>query len=142
MLRKLVPFRTFHYGWLNEAEAGPAPSPALLAQLEQQNSWTFMIDGEVIACAGTTTQWPGRHAAWAVLDQQRSGRHMGWITRETRKNLDGVKGRIEMTVRTDFPQGLKWARMLGFRIETPRLERYGPDGEDHVGFVRINYASE
>jgi hypothetical protein len=75
--------------------------------------------------------------AWTYLGQN-TQRDMVRITKEALRKLSEVKGRIEMTVRADYRQGLRWAEMLGFRVETPLLEKFGPFGEDHVGFVRIN----
>lgn len=138
----VTPFRAHHYEWLREsnptADGGMfVATRPLLLQLEQQNSWTGVVDGLPIACAGTYVQWPGRHTAWAYLGKN-TGPHMKWITKAVIANLAGVKGRIELTVRADFEIGQRWARMLGFEVESPRLKAFGPLGEDHVGFVRIN----
>lgn len=140
MDRKIVPFKRWHYEWLDAvAEPGYTPlHPSVLAVLEQQKSYTGIVDGEVVFCAGTVEQWPTRHTSWAALHEKLSAQHILWITREVRAGLDRVKGRIELTVRRDFPQGMKWARLLGFHLETPLLACYGPEGEDHAGFVRIN----
>lgn len=140
--RRVVRFRAHHYDWLREgnptADGGVfVPTPAVLAQVEQQNSWTGVVEGEPIACAGTVLQWPGRYTAWAYMGRN-TGPHMRWLTKAVLDNLAGVKGRIELTVRADFPAGQRWARMLGFEVETPLLKAFGPLGEDHVGFVRMN----
>ena len=138
--RIVVPFRRWHYDWLApRAEGGrlPAMSDGLMAQLEVSNSWTGVIDDVPLVCAGTVQAWPGRHQAWAYVSRG-TLRHMSWITSEVLSNLARVKGRIELTVRADFPAGLRWAKTLGFKIETPCLEAFGLDGENHVGFVRIN----
>lgn len=139
---RVVPFKRHHYDWLREsnptADGGAFAAPeGVLSQLERQNSWTGVIDGTPIACAGTIQQWPGRHTAWAYMGRN-TGRHMVWITRAVLANLATVKGRIELTARSDFALGQRWAEMLGFRVETPCLEQYGPQGEDHVGYVRVN----
>lgn len=139
---RVAPFRRHHYEWLRAsnptADGGMfVATESTLAQLERQNSWTGVVDGTPIACAGTYMQWPGRHTAWAYLGRN-TGPHMKWITKAVLANLAGVKGRVELTVRSDFPAGQRWARMLGFKVETPKLEAFGPLGEDHVGFVRIN----
>lgn len=105
--------------------------------MESANSWTGVVDGTPVVCAGTLQQWPGRHTAWAYVAKG-TRPHMAWITERVRENLDGLKGRIELTVRADFAPGLRWARRLGFAVESPLLKMYGPHGEDHVGFVRIN----
>jgi hypothetical protein len=140
--RIVVPFKPIHYEWL--CASGPssdaytvAQIDAIAPQLMRENSWTGVVDGEPVVCAGTIKQWEGRHLAWAYLAQN-TGPHMLWITREVRKALAKVQGRLEFTVRADFPAGMKWAEMLGFEIETPCLEAFGPQGESHVGFVRFN----
>jgi hypothetical protein len=140
MLRKIVPFRSWHYEWLGDgSEPGVVKvHPSVLAELEGQNGGSGTVDGELVFCAGTIRQWPQRHVAWALLHPTLSKRHMLWITREVQKNLARVQGRIEMTVRADFPSGQRWAEMLGFEVETPLLKQYGPEGEDHVGYTRIN----
>lgn len=139
MLRSVVPFRRWHFDWLGESiEPCLGLSAATLGVLEAQESYTGMVDGEVVACAGLVRQWPTRHIAWALLNREKAPAHILWISRAVRAHLAGVKGRIEMTVRADFPQGQRWAELLGFKIETPRLEKFGPEGEDHIGYVRIN----
>ena len=140
MDRRVIPFKRWHYDWLGAtAEPGNTRlAPSVLAQLESENSYAGIVDGEVVFCAGTVAQWPTRHTTWALLHETLSKQHMLWITREVRAGLDKVKGRIELTVRTDFTPGMKWAHLLGFHIETRLLACYGPEGEDHVGFVRIN----
>ncbi len=141
MDRRVAPFRRHHYQWLREsnptADGGMfVATDSILAQLESQNSWTGVVDGTPIACAGTYQQWPGRHTAWAYLGKN-TAPHMRWITAAVVANLAAVKGRVELTVRSDFPIGQRWAEMLGFRVETPCLQAYGPQGEDHVGYVRF-----
>src|SRR5690349_1531808 len=116
----VVPFRAHHYEWLREdnptADGGMfVPGERLLSQLENQYSWTGVVDGVPIVCAGTVQQWPGRHTAWAYLGKN-TGPHMVWITKQVIARLDEVKGRVEFTVRSDFPIGQRWARLLGFKI--------------------------
>lgn len=141
MHRFVVPFKRWHYDWLVQA-GSPAEGKTIrvddytLTTLEEANSWTGVVDGEVIACAGTMQQWKGRHFAWAYLSKD-AGPHLLWITRQVREKIKDVEGRIEFTVRKDFADGHKWARLLGFKVETPLLEKFGPYGEDHVGYVRI-----
>lgn len=139
MVRKIVPFKRWHYGWLEVAKPNRyALHDSVLAQMEEANSYTGIVDGNVVFCAGTLAQWPTRHIGWALLHERLSRPHILWITREVRAGLECVKGRIEMTVRADFTQGQRWAKAIGFRVETPLLEAYGPDGEDHIGYVRVN----
>lgn len=138
---RLVPFRRWHLDWIKsggEAVGGEGGlTPEVLAALERQNSWTAVVDDAAIACGGTMLQWPGRHIAWVYLNAQ-AGPHMGFITKAVLKQLEQIEGRVELTVRKDFEKGHRWARMLGFKVETPTLEAFGPLGEDHVGYVRFN----
>lgn len=141
--RRLVPFKHWHFDWMQEASSVSdgtsiqTISSASLKPCENMDSWTGVIDGRPIGCAGVVQHWPGRYVSWAYLGLD-TGPHMRWITRCALAGLERTKGRIEMTVRADFPAGQRWAEMLGFQVETPRLEAYGPEGEDHVGYVRIN----
>ena len=140
MDRRTVPFRRWHYDWIVEQDAAEGGmfrlSPQVAAQAEGENSWTGVVDGAPVACAGTMQYWPGRHMAWAYIVRG-ARRHMPWITKEVVKVLDQVRGRIELTVRCDFPAGQRWAARLGFVVETPVLRAFGPEGEDHVGWVRF-----
>jgi hypothetical protein len=141
VIKQIVPFRRWHLVWLQEQ--GPAADGNfgygvdVLMTLEKQNCWTVVQDGKPIACGGTLLQWPGRHQAWMYMAPQTS-RHMRFITHAVQSGLEKIKGRIEFTVRADFAQGHRWAKMLGFSVETPCLKDYGPEGEDHVGYVRFN----
>lgn len=141
--RFTVPFKSWHYAWLSSREA-PAEGGALygltdatLAELERGTNWTVVADGEPLACGGVIQQWPGRHIAWMYLGKM-TAPHMLWLTREVLATLSKITGRIEFTVREDFSEGHRWARMLQFEVETPKMLRYAPDGASHTGYVRFN----
>ena len=139
--RRVTPFMPWHYDWLRASE--PAEGATLtidettLGVIAKSNSWTGAVDGAPVICAGTIQHWPGRHMAWAYVARG-TLKHLSWITERVRENLAGLKGRIEFTVRADFAPGLRWAKSLGFEVETPLMKSFGPLGENHVGFVRIN----
>lgn len=140
MTKMIVPFRRWHLVWLMGEESLQGSMPMgveTLMELERQNSWTAVHDGSPLACGGTIQQWRGRHVAWMYLTAK-TGPHMGFITRAVKSALEKVEGRVELTVRQDFDKGHRWAKLLGFQVETPVLEAYGPDGENHVGYVRMN----
>lgn len=138
--RDVVPFKRWHLLWL--LEDGPAAggmgafSNEMLTCMER-NGWTATYDGAPVGCGGLVMHWPGRHMAWVYLNAN-AGPHMLFITRAVRRVLDNTDGRIEMTVREDFDAGHRWAKLLGFQVETEVLRAYGPEGESHVGYVRIN----
>lgn len=138
----LRPFRAWHIGWIKDKGLPVGgwidPSEELLFTLEKHNSWTAIGDeGEPIACGGTVQIWPGRHSAWAYMGPI-TAPHMVVITRYALECLARAKGRIEMTVRVDFEAGHRWAKMLGFKVETPVMPFYGPGGEAHSAYVRFN----
>ena len=101
-MRKVVPFQKIHYEWLEHrwpsSDGLKTHMPSeVLAQLEQQNSWTGTLNGVPFICAGTMYQWPGRHCAWAYLGEN-TAPHMMWITRQVLLGLEKVKGRIEFEI--------------------------------------------
>jgi len=137
---RVTAFRRWHLDWLGpEAEGGDFQLPLEAArELELSGlCQTVLYEDAPIACGGLAQIWPHRYQAWMLLDR-RTGRHMPWITKQVSAYLQKVVGRVELTVRADFPQGQRWARMLWFELETPLLRQYGHDGADHVGYVRIN----
>ena len=138
----MVPMRHWQYRWLiDRTPAAEGQRYGLtdeqLKNIEGPLSWTLVCDGEPVVCGGFIQQWPGRYMSWSYVDPAH-GKNMVIITREVKKKVDEIQGRIEMTVRASFTQGLRWARLLGFSVETPLMRGYGPEGEDHVGFVRFN----
>lgn len=101
-------------------------------------AWTALDDGEPMACAGVVEVWQGRAYAWALLSEH-AGRHMLALTREIRFRLARLPfRRVEMAVDAGFDAGARWARMLGFRLETPEPMRgYLPHGHDAFLFARV-----
>jgi hypothetical protein len=152
-----VPFRRAHLAKIQEAgdaEGGFfATDIGTLMALEQMpNIWTIMWDDVPLLCGGTVEQWPGRHLAWAYLNKT-TGRHMIHTTKAAIQIINNAKGRVELTVRRDFAKGHRWARLIGFDVEElpglmvervplsmpvpGTLKRYGPEGEDHIAYVKF-----
>lgn len=139
---QVVRFQRWHLAWLESvgcAETGVAQTLGLEERkfLERSDSWTGVWNGDPIVCAGLIQYWPGRSQAWAYMGKN-AGRHMTWVTNRVMEHLAKVQGRIEMTVRMDFEPGQRWARMLGFEVEAPCMAHFGPEGENHIGYARIN----
>jgi hypothetical protein len=101
------------------------------------NLKTLTVDGAPVAAGGTIELWPGRHLAWAMLPSF-SGPHMLTVTRTAQQLIRAPRGRVEMVVLRSFELGHRWAKMLGFEVETPVLRQYAPDGSDFTGYVRFN----
>lgn len=135
----IEPFNRTHYYALAEhaPEGMPVFGAAMLSSIESANSWTVLSNGTPIMCCGALQLWTGRFHVWTFMGEQ-SGKHMVRITREVRRLLRTIIGRMEMTVNMDFAAGHRWAKLLGFEIEIPLLKQYGPAGESHIGYVRFN----
>lgn len=106
--------------------------PEVAPFLAAQESFTAMDGDLVLGCGGVLKQWEGRLMAWALLGTAIGTRRMLWIHNRTRFFLrDQLKRcrRIETTVDSEFPEGHRWVRALGFRCETPDgMPGYRPDG--------------
>lgn len=94
-------------------------------------------DGTILMCGGVSTPWPNRAILWACVSVK-AGARMLALHRAAKPVLDRQPyKRIETTVRTDFEQGHRWARMMGFQMEAARMECYGPDGQDYSLYARV-----
>jgi hypothetical protein len=97
-------------------------------------------DGTVLLLGGVITDenWPGRGVGWTVLSRH-AGPHMRQLTRIVATWLDGLGfPRLEMYVDAQFPQGCRWARLLGFALETPLpMRRFLPNGNGAYLFGRV-----
>lgn len=105
--------------------------------LEQHGEgYTAIVDGRPVACAGMVDQWRGRALAWALIGAD-AGPHFVRITRAVRRALDMAEWRrIEMQVDAEHGEAIRWARMLGFEVES-KMRAFLPDGRDAFMFVRI-----
>lgn len=112
-------------------------APEMLKFMATHPSWTLFYNGNPVCAGGYVPLWPGRYLGWAFLNTL-TPKHMLPITRYSRKVMALPVGRVEISVRSDFAPGQRWAELLGFKIETPLLRAYGPKGEDHIGYVRFN----
>lgn len=136
-----VVFRKEHYAQLQaigSASGGGtiAITPEVLKYMERGLSFTMLEDGKPFAAGGTVPKWAGSSIAFMYLTPA-SGKHMLAVLRAVKKGLEITGGRIEATARADHPAGIRFLKMLGFKIETPMLHRFGPAPEcaDHIGFV-------
>lgn len=105
-------------------------------------SWTALDGDEPICCAGVVEVWEGRAYAWALLSEY-AGPHLLTLTRVIRSRLASLRyRRVEMAVDAGFDAGCRWAKMLGFRLETPAPMRgYLPNGRSAWLYARCNYGN-
>jgi len=135
-----IPFKAEHLDQLDpETQLRAFVSPDDFRALEKFPSWSVVdeVDGAVIACGGAFPRWPHVAQAWSYLGTGRPHRFL-WIHRCVLQFLNACGfARVEILVRTDFAAGHRWARMLGFELEAPRLRLYGPDRLDYSLYARI-----
>lgn len=114
-------------------------NPEYLASIAAHPSWSGIIDGDVVCCAGYFPIWCGRYYAWALLSRRLKPHDMIALTRSVRRGLDLIAdARCEAVVQSDFDTGHRWLRMLGFTRETPEpMRRYFPHGGNAVLYSRV-----
>lgn len=101
-------------------------------------AWAAIDDGGVLALAGVTSLWEGRGMAWCLLSDHAHTRMLA-LTRGVGRYLDGLKyRRLEMYVDAQFEAGQRWARMLGFKNETPGgMKSFLPNGNGAYLYARV-----
>lgn len=141
---KIVPFKAEHLRQLRIQNAQlkcmtwmPADQADTIESLSAIEAYTAMDGDRVIGCAGVLELWKGRAAAWAFLADG-MGRQFVTLHRAVKRFLDVADyGRIEAEVALDFEEGHRWAHMLGFELENPRMRKYFPDGSDAALYVKV-----
>jgi hypothetical protein len=101
-------------------------------------TWTGLDGGRVLGCAGLIPQGGGRAHAWALLGNI-PPRAWPALVAKVRSVFDAAHAagyaRIEATVRHDFGNGCRLAKVLGFEVETLMAKYY--DGIDHFLYARV-----
>jgi hypothetical protein len=136
---QVVPFKADHLErvQLLDVHAGFAVSADAAAALEALPSFTGLDGSRVLGCAGLIPLWPGRAQAWAYLDRGCGGSFVA-IHREVSRFFDVCEyKRLEIIVRSDFPEAHRWARLLGFECEAPLMRAYLPCGSDAALYARV-----
>lgn len=119
--------------------AGNLSDPAYVeAIVRAGNAYAALLDGRPVAFAGCMEMWPGRALLWSMIGAD-AGPHMRTLVRAAEGYLKAAPWRrIEAVVASDFPQGHRLVRMLGFEREG-RMRAYCPGGFDHDLYARINH---
>ena len=111
-----------------------------VSYLLKQDSWSGFVDGQLVACGGLVSIWPGLAEAWIAVTPY-AYRHSTFILRTARLYLDDriVRfrlRRIEARVRADFFLARRFSKWLGFRFDAS-LHKYGPEGETFALLSRV-----
>lgn len=102
---------------------------------------TAVAGDEVLAVLGATQVHHGVAEVWAITSDSIKNHKIGFH-KLVLKLLKYVETelklhRMQMTVRCDFKEGNKWAKALGFSVESV-LGQYGPDKSSHVMYARFS----
>ncbi|RTL04991.1 hypothetical protein EKK58_09295 [Candidatus Dependentiae bacterium] len=120
-----------------EAEKMLYLSPEYADVLTENFALSAWAGVKCIAAAGIVHCNKHRAVGWTLIGRN-AGPYMRQITKKVRNVLDGYAvARLEMTVRTDFHEGHRWAELLGFEMEAARMRKHGLNGEDETLYVRI-----
>lgn len=113
-------------------------SESQMALLERQDhSFTGLVDGKIIGCAGIVKYWEGRGEAWAAFDPNVSRRLFCEVRAIVYRMFEIAPfRRIEAVIVKGFEPGCRFAESLGFKVEAPLLKGYFPGGVDAVLYAR------
>jgi hypothetical protein len=90
-----------------------------------------------LCAAGIVSLYKHRAIAWSVMSKH-AGPYMRQLTRKVKEAIElHPATRIEMLVDFEFDAGHRWAEMLGFEVDAPRMEMSGYYGNDETLYVRI-----
>lgn len=103
------------------------------------HAYTLLLDGTPVGVVGVNTGWVGVGEVWTFLGDEI--RHAPISFMKVVKNLLGRCNefgfhRLQMTVRREYTEGIKFAQALDFESEG-LLRQYGPDRADHIMFSRV-----
>jgi len=117
--------------------AGNLADPAYVASLVASgNAYAALVDGRAVAFGGCLELWQDRAYAWMLIGED-AGPHFFTIVRAVAGYLQAAPWRrIEAAVGSDFRQGHRLIKMLGFEFEG-RMRAFSPDGVDHDLYARV-----
>lgn len=109
------------------AYANVPPGPAVSA-----------FDGDrILICGGIAKITNTNGVCWALVAEG-AGKHMHALHFAVKRfiTLQPWK-RLEASVEKNFAAGCRWVQLLGFEMEG-EMRGYGPKGETHIRYARVN----
>ena len=103
-------------------------------------SYTLVIDGQIVCCAGVVLMEWGRGEAWTLVSSL-FYKYPKTSFKAIKTKLDEIAKeknlrRVQSLINSNSEWGERWMEHLGFRKEG-MLRAYGPNGEDFIMFSRI-----
>lgn len=112
-------------------------SKTFINLVESEFSLSAWNGSQCVAAAGLLRVFDHRAMAWTFMGKH-AGPHMRQITRKVRDVIDSYPAqRIEMLVNCDYEAGHRWAKMLGFEVEAPRMRMSGALGQDEALYSKV-----
>jgi len=108
--------------------------PGMQTYIEESDPVSGWVGSKCVGICGLRPIWGHRYEGWALLSSDATD-YMLPITRRVRLAIEQLPpSRVEMVVHEDFMAGRKWARALGFKLETPHgMTGFYADGK--VGYL-------
>lgn len=100
--------------------------------------WVAFWDGEIIAAGGFVEiygQGSSRASAWIMMLPMPAVAALALFKAVRVKLETAPYRRIECNVQCGFTAGKRWARLLGFRVETRFKAQWFPDGQGATEYV-------
>lgn len=104
-------------------------------------SFTGIVSGRIVGCAGAIPYWEGRGEAWVILDRSVRHEFLSFHNAVKRGLEICPLRRIEAVVDENFRKGHQWITLLGFRKEAEVLTGYWPDGSNATLYSKIKIDS-
>ena len=137
------PFKVAHLSLLNVQEAQRWTmgymSPSLMTTLEGLWSNTVFKDGRPICCGGVIEQRPDYGILWSFVGSDVTPYDFILLHQLAKRFVGALPyRRLEMHVDTQFTNGHRWAKALGFTCEAYRMRGFLLNGKDASLYARIN----
>ena len=139
---KAIPFKAEHIDLIPSLNCQPTFGVSMVGSnlgiLEGQHSYTAIDGDEILGCMGVHEMWSGRGLAWAILSAGIGPKRIIELTEMCIRYFDfSPFNRLEADVVYEFRKGHKWAKRLGFTVETDYMKNYFPDGSAATRYVRL-----
>jgi hypothetical protein len=103
----------------------------------EKDGYSALVDGRVVACGGFLTMWKNRAQVWAILAADIGPDAMKEVHFAVKRGLAiRTESRIEGVCDTNFINGHRWLRALGFTREGT-MKKYTAEGRDCDLYARV-----
>lgn len=132
---EVVKLEPWHIKAINPQKAQRVES-GNMPELPEGISFAIKEGDDILGAFGHVEVWEGRRQAWMLLAEGSSRKMLSIFRVISSLISEGSFRRLEMQVDAGFPQGYRFAEMLGFHLEY-RAKKYFPNGNDAYLFVKF-----